>query len=444
MRLASININKRLGNPAVRTRLSAWLKRHGVDVLLAQEPWKPVGRAPIELAGFRAVGGDGNLHAWTAEQWTSPSVRRPEDFVQCLELGWLLVLNVYLDAYSPAERARQLNRINELLAKESGRPCLVCGDFNVAPRPYDGVTDGRPSSFNNAVDRTPLQRLLTDHHLVDLTVSLEPDHTVERVVRGRSVQFRCDLALAHDHLTATAVVDVDHSPRVGDSAFTDHSGLVVSLPLSLGQAVAEEQDTLFSLLPEPMSEATAREYQPHKTAMSRRAESSYARFVGQVLAPRLGLKTVLDHGCGRGSDVEYYRSVGLLADGWDPHPGFGATTEPEGQYDMVTSVFVLNVLPDPWQRIRALRHAAGFLKPRGYLLVVVRSPADIEPRAASAAWPSHHDGYWSSTAKGTFQKGIVAEEIIALAWHAGLVPVEEAHLRSPSAGAEQALLSKQR
>jgi SAM-dependent methyltransferase len=238
------------------------------------------------------------------------------------------------------------------------------------------------------------------------------------------------------------VVDVDHSPRFGDNAFTDHSGLVLRLPVTLEQAVAEEQDTLFSLLPEPVTEVTAREYQPHKTAMSRRAESSYARFVGEVLAPRLGLKTVLDHGCGRGSDVEYYRSIGMIADGWDPHPGFGATTEPQGQYDMVTSVFVLNVLPDPWQRIRALQHAAGFLKPHGHLLVVVRSPADIAPRAASAAWAFHHDGYWSSPAKGTFQKGITAAEIIALAWHAGLTPVDKPDLPSSSTVAAQALLSK--
>ncbi len=40
MRLASVNLNKRLGNPAPRATLTAWLSRHGVDMLLAQEPWK--------------------------------------------------------------------------------------------------------------------------------------------------------------------------------------------------------------------------------------------------------------------------------------------------------------------------------------------------------------------------------------------------------------------
>jgi hypothetical protein len=59
------------------------------------------------------------------------------------------------------------------------------------------------------------------------------------------------------------------------------------------------------------------------------------------------------------------------------------------------------------------------------LFVVTRSPADIDPRAASANWPSHQDGYWSSEVRGTFQKGISTEEIIALGLRAGLEPTAE-------------------
>ncbi|MFE3071805.1 hypothetical protein [Streptomyces sp. NPDC059247] len=32
-------------------------------------------------------------------------------------------------------------------------------------------------------------------------------------------------------------------------------------------------------------------------------------------------------------------------------------------FGLVTSMFVLNVLPDPWQRIEALRDAASFARP---------------------------------------------------------------------------------
>jgi hypothetical protein len=132
----------------------------------------------------------------------------------------------------------------------------------------------------------------------------------------------------------------------------------------------------------------------------------------------------------------------LDADAWDPHPGFGWTAEPDRQYDLVANVFVLNVLPDPWQRIQALQHAARFMRPGGHLFVVTRSPADIDPRAASANWPTHHDGYWSSEAKGTFQKGISTEEIVALGRRAGLRPAAARALLAGSPAAGQALLAK--
>lgn len=121
-------------------------------------------------------------------------------------------------------------------------------------------------------------------------------------------------------------------------------------------------------------------------------------------------------------------------------PGFGRTAEPDRQYDLVTNVFVLNVLPDPWQRIRALQHAARFVHPGGHLFVVTRSPGDINPRAVAANWPAHHDGYWSSEAKGTFQKGLSTEEIVALGRCAGLRPAADQALLAGSPGAGQALL----
>ena len=123
------------------------------------------------------------------------------------------------------------------------------------------------------------------------------------------------------------------------------------------------------------------------------------------------------------------------ADGWIPTPGFGQIAEPDRQHDLVANVFVLNVLPDPCQRIRALQHAAGFVRPDGNLFVITGPPADIDPRAGSANWPAHHVGYWSSEAKGTFQKGLPTEEIVALARRAGLWPAgEQALLAGSPAG----------
>ncbi len=205
------------------------------------------------------------------------------------------------------------------------------------------------------------------------------------------------------------------------------------------------QDTLFDSLCSSPAVRTARGgregYQPHKTAMSRNGPSPFARAVAEVLAPKLEVTSVLDHGCGRGADVRFYRDCGLDAEGWDPHPGFGWQEEPQRQFDLATSVFVLNVLPNPWERIKALQHVARFVRPGGWLLVVTRSPQDIDRRAEAASWQSHHDGYWSSEGKGTFQRGISTEEITALGGLAGFVVTPEQQLLSPVPAACQALLA---
>ena len=444
MRLASINLNKRLGSPAARARLTAWLHHHRVDVLVAQEPWKPINRAPIDLAGFRSVGGDGNLFCWISERFATPPVSRLDSFVQRVELAWLVVYNTYLDCGSTAARGSQLGRLRKIITAEHGRPSLVCGDFNLAPYPVDGLHNGRPSTFNSATDRVPLAELMADAGLIDAMASDPPQFTIERQQSGVPSRFRCDLALVPDHLLPGVTVHYDHATRVGEPAFTDHSGILIDAPITLAPADLNEQDTLFTLLPEPVDQVlpTRVEYQPHKTAISRARSSPFARTVVDVLVPRLGITSILDHGCGRGSDLDHYRAAGLDADGWDPYPGFGQIAEPDRQYDLVANVFVLNVLPDPCQRIRTLQHATRFVRPGGHLFVVTRSPADIDPRAAAANWPAHHDGYWSSEAKGTFQKGIPTEEILALSRRAGLLPAAEQPLLAGSPAAGQALLVK--
>jgi exonuclease III len=443
VRLASINLNKRVGNPAARARLVAWLQRNKVDVLIAQEPWKPLDRDPIVLTGFRLVAGDGKLSAWIAEPWASPSSSRPRDFAQRVELDWLVAINVYLDAYAAASRSAQLTELISIIAAEDGRPVILAGDFNLAPRPIDGLTNGRPSTFNNTTDRIPFRRLTDTAGLADATADVPPQFTVARQQAGTRIQFRCDLALIPHYLASSVTVTYDHSTRDRQTGFTDHSGILINLPISL-PASTGDSDVLFSLTEmlggqKPQSQVR---YQAYKTAMARSSPSPVARSVTDVLAAKLGVGTLLDHGCGRGSDVSHYRARGLDADGYDPHPGFQWTNEPKQLYDLVTQVFVLNVLPDPWQRIQALRHAAKFIRPGGHLLVVTRSPADIRTRASASGWHAHHDGYWSSESKGTFQKGIPSEEIIILAHLAGLEPATRQDLLTPVPAACQALLVK--
>ncbi|MFE5771381.1 methyltransferase domain-containing protein [Streptomyces sp. NPDC056485] len=424
MLLASINLNKRLGADGARARFAAWLRAHDVAVIVAQEPYKPADRRPPLLPGYVFAGGDGHLATWVREDIAAPAVSAPTGWAQRLELGWLTVLQVHLDAYTSAARTTQLGELAALAAAEGGRPLLICGDFNLAPRPQDGLHDGEVSGFTADTERKALQHLLQTAWLVDTTgTDGEAEFTFERLFTGKLSRFRCDLALLSDHLAAGVPVAARHEVRTGPQAFTDHSAMLLDLPLTL--EVAEPDDVLFAisdLTGKQPAAAGARSYQPHKTAMSRQAASPAARAVTGHLTGPLGVRTVLDHGCGRGADVAHYRAAGLDADGYDPHEGFGWPRPERDGYDLVTQMFVLNVLPDPGARIRALQDAAAFVRPGGHVVVVTRSPEEITKAAAGGSWTAHHDGYWSSEGKGTFQRGISAAETAALARHAGLAP----------------------
>ncbi|MEU2956883.1 methyltransferase domain-containing protein [Streptomyces xanthochromogenes] len=132
----------------------------------------------------------------------------------------------------------------------------------------------------------------------------------------------------------------------------------------------------------PPPPSPQREYQPHKTATSRQASSPASRAVTGHLTGPPGIKSVLDHGCGRGADVAHYRLAGLAAEGFGPHDDFGWPRPERTGFDPVTSMFVVNVLADPWQRIKALKDVASFARPGGHLVIVPRSPEEITKAAA--------------------------------------------------------------
>ncbi|WP_372412291.1 methyltransferase domain-containing protein [Streptomyces luteireticuli] len=422
--LASINLNKRLGAAGPRAGFAAWLRTHGVQAVVAQEAFKPADRTPPVLPGFAFAGGDGEMAVWISEHLAPPAVALTLPWVQRIELEWLTVLQVHLDSNSAGSRTAQLTALAEMAAAEDGRPLLVCGDFNIAPRPEDGLHNGAVSPFNTKTERAALQQLMTTASLIDTTADEAPVFTLERHHQG--TQFRCDLALINDHLAPSTSVTPDATVRTKPTDFTDHSALLIDLPVTLQPA--EPADVLFAFsdlnggVTAPSSSRTL--YRPHKTAMSRKSPSPASRAVTEHIIKPLGIISVLDHGCGHGTDVEHYRAHGLAADGFDPHDSFGWPRPGRHDYDLVTQMFVLNVLPDPWQRIQALKDAAAFTRPGGHLVVVTRSPEEITKAAAHGGWRTHHDGFWSSEGKGTFQRGINTGEIATLAHQAGLFPAD--------------------
>lgn len=116
-----------------------------------------------------------------------------------------------------------------------------------------------------------------------------------------------------------------------------------------------------------------------RTAISRNKPSAPMRFLEKLGA--LGGK-MLDYGSGRGKDADYY--------GMDKYDPYFAPTEPQGQYDIITSNFVLNVLSKK-EADAVIEKVRGLLKPGGVAYFSVRR--DIKK-----------DGM---TSKGTYQRTVM-------------------------------------
>jgi methyltransferase family protein len=121
-----------------------------------------------------------------------------------------------------------------------------------------------------------------------------------------------------------------------------------------------------------------------------------------------------------GADVNYLRSRGIDARGYDPHTPFGFAQPPTGLFTVVTLIFVLNVLPNKEARLETMHEAAAYLAPDGVLIVATRSRAAVQREATRRGWRTQGDGFVSHEARGTFQHGMDAEEIVDLGKAVGL------------------------
>lgn len=160
---------------------------------------------------------------------------------------------------------------------------------------------------------------------------------------------------------------------------------------------------------------------PDATAKRRPDASAPARKLLPVIRQARSLDRILDYGCGYGKDVAFYRTQGYKAIGYDKFEHFaGATTPPTGRFDLITLVYVLNVLPSRDERLDVLAKAARFLTPSGALLAVARSATEVDRTARQRGWPAYADGYWSDRSRGMFQHGLDRDEIRELGGNVGL------------------------
>lgn len=132
----------------------------------------------------------------------------------------------------------------------------------------------------------------------------------------------------------------------------------------------------------------------HRTAIKRTKLSKPTRLALQKNVIKAGL-TVLDYGCGRGTDVLYLKDSGINAVGYDPifYPDRTVLSQ---KYDVVLLNYVLNVIEDVTERSHVLVESFGLALHS--LVVAVRIDSD-KPKTLTK---SFGDGV--VTKKATFQK----------------------------------------
>lgn len=104
---------------------------------------------------------------------------------------------------------------------------------------------------------------------------------------------------------------------------------------------------------------------PHLTAIKRTALSAPARY---LLQHHLLQGRILDFGCGFGYDTDELRRMGYDITGYD---SYYRTELPEGKFDTILCIYVLNVL-EPYAQAEALMQVTHLLSPDGKVYFAVR------------------------------------------------------------------------
>ena len=85
--------------------------------------------------------------------------------------GELAFHSVHLDPYGVTTRVEQFQILAERLPNGAN---VVLGDFNLAPRPVDGIYGASPSRFTSAGERRAFAELLAGRALADATAATHP------------------------------------------------------------------------------------------------------------------------------------------------------------------------------------------------------------------------------------------------------------------------------
>lgn len=134
----------------------------------------------------------------------------------------------------------------------------------------------------------------------------------------------------------------------------------------------------------------------YKTAMTRKYASMPCRYLLEDKKP----SSILDYGCGKGSDVIAFTEEGWEATGYDPY--FSPELPPKDlKFEWVLCSYVLNVIEDPLERPKVIEDLVFYGRK---VLIAVRHPKNIPTKGTLL-----NDGI--ITSRGTFQKGFTPNEL---------------------------------
>lgn len=138
----------------------------------------------------------------------------------------------------------------------------------------------------------------------------------------------------------------------------------------------------------------------HRTAISRTKPSSPSKFLDAHIPKG---SSILDYGCGKGMDSQWFREKGHSVFQYDPYwfPDFPKIES----VDYTICNYVLNVIEEPKARTAVLEKVRSFSRISGF--IAVRS--DIS--SIGKNWISEGDGF--RTNSGTFQKIYTRKSLMA-------------------------------
>ena len=161
----------------------------------------------------------------------------------------------------------------------------------------------------------------------------------------------------------------------------------------------------------------------HKTAIYRDRWTKPGRWLYEHFFQKdnITLGSMLDFGAGKSIDSECWKKEAevLNAQAYDKHEqsGFpGRGNRPDGQkFELVTVIFVLNVVETDQDRIKILNDAMQYVKPDGYIFIATRNKKDIAKAAKNGNWTKLPSGaFVSSPSKHTIQCGVDDQDIQSL------------------------------